>query len=106
MLRHIRVSLVTGLLPQKLQNLFEIAALFIGAMMSGYATYYMFGLVRESIEYGDKSSGMISIPLWIPQTPVLVGLCILTIALLDEMSSVLRGQRPTYEGRGENLLSE
>ena len=103
---HIRVTLVTGLMPAKAQRGFEALALFVGLAMTGYATFYMFGLVHESIEFGDMTPGMVSIPVWIPQVPVLVGLAILTIALADELILVLRGKAPTYEGQGENLLSE
>ncbi|MGB0959184.1 MAG: TRAP transporter small permease [Halocynthiibacter sp.] len=103
---HIRVTLVTGLLPSSIQRIFEALALLIGLAMTGYATFYMFGLVGESIEFGDMTSGMVSIPLWLPQTPVLAGLAILTIALADELILVLRGKAPTYDGQGENLLSE
>ncbi|MFY0681145.1 MAG: TRAP transporter small permease [Thalassovita sp.] len=103
---HIRVTLVTGLLPASAQRAFEALALLIGFGMSAYATVYMAGLVAESIEYGDMTSGMVSLPIWIPQVPVLVGLAILTIALLDEFILVLRGKAPTYQGQGENLLSE
>lgn len=103
---HIRVTLVTGLMPAKAQRVFEALALLVGLAMTAYATFYMFGLVLESIEFGDMTSGMVSIPLWVPQIPVLVGLAILTIALADELILVLRGKAPTYEGQGENLLSE
>lgn len=103
---HIRVTLVTGLMPAQIQRGFEALALLIGLGMTGYATFYMFGLVGESIEFGDMTSGLVAIPVWVPQVPVLVGLVVLTIALADELVLVLRGKAPTYEGQGENLLSE
>jgi len=103
---HIRVTLITGLMPPRMRSIFEALALFVGLAMAGYATFYMFDLIHETVEFGDMTSGIVSIPLWIPQMPVLVGLAILTIALADEFILVLRGKSPTYEGRGENLLSE
>jgi len=103
---HIRVTLVTGLLSGPLRRGAEVLALAVGLGMAGYATYYMYGLVLESHEYGDMTAGMISVPVWIPQVPVLVGLAVLTSALADELVGVLRGKTPTYEGRGENLLGE
>lgn len=103
---HIRVMLIIGMLPRPMQALFEGLALTIGALMTGYAAWYMTLLVLESYEFGDRSSGMVSVPLWIPQMPVALGLIILTIALLDELAGVLRGRAPTYDGKGENLLKE
>jgi hypothetical protein len=35
--------------------------------------------------------------LWIPQLGFTSGLGILSIALIDEMVNVIRGNRPTYE---------
>jgi hypothetical protein len=49
---------------------------------------------------------MVSVPLWLPQSPVALGLAILTLALADELVSVLRGAFPSWEGKGENLLGE
>ncbi len=103
---HIRVSLVTGNLPPSLHRAAEVLALAVGLGMSGYATFYMYGLVLESYDYGDMTSGMVSLPVWIPQVPVLVGLGVLSIAMADELQNVLRGRAPTYAGQGENLLSE
>ncbi len=103
---HIRVTLVTMRLPEKARRMTEIIVIVIALMMSAYATWYMGLLVYESLEFGDQSSGMVSVPLWIPQFPVVVGLGILTVALADELISVLRGAQPSWEGKGENLLSE
>ena len=103
---HIRVTLVTGLLGQRWQNFFEWAALIVAAGMTGFAAYYVVLLVLESHEFGDMTSGMVSIPLWVPQAPVALGLIVLTIALIDELVTLALGGRPSYEGKGENLLSE
>lgn len=103
---HIRVTLVTGLMPARSQRGFECLALLVGLGMTAYATFYMFGLVEESIAFGDMTSGMVSIPIWIPQLPVLTGLAILSIALADELVLVLRGKSPSYADQGENLLGD
>ena len=47
---------------------------------------------------------MIAVPVWIPQSAMLTGLVILTIALIDEFTDVLNGNDPSYTGKGENLL--
>jgi len=103
---HIRVTLVTNRLPDRIRRGVEIAVALLALAMSGYATWYMGLLWLESLEFGDRSSGMVSVPLWLPQTPVVLGLVILTIALADELICMLRGALPSWEGKGENLLSE
>jgi TRAP-type C4-dicarboxylate transport system permease small subunit len=103
---HIRVTLLTTRLPEQAKRIVEIGVVLIALCMSAYATWYMGFLVYESLEFGDRSSGMVSVPLWIPQLPVLTGLAILTIALMDELVSLLQGHPASWEGKGENLLSE
>lgn len=103
---HIRVSLVTGLMPPRIQRGFEILTLIVALLLAGYTSFYLLGLVLESIEFGDMTSGMVSVPVWIPQVPVFIGMAILTIALADELVNVLRGNSPTYQGQGENLMGD
>lgn len=103
---HIRVTLLTGRLPRGVRRAAETLVTAIALAMSAYATWYMGLLVLESLEFGDRSSGMVSVPLWIPQLPVAVGLGILSLALADELIGLLRGAAPSWEGKGENLLSE
>ncbi|WP_289041097.1 TRAP transporter small permease [uncultured Aliiroseovarius sp.] len=103
---HIRVTLLTNRLPARPRRKVDIFVVLVALAMSGYATWYVILLVGESIEFGDRSSGMVSVPLWLPQLPLALGLSILTLALADELVGLLRGHRATWEDKGENLLSE
>mgnify|MGYP000241722065 FL=1 len=103
---HIRVSLVLQHLSPKLRHIVEIWCLSIAAAMALYFTTYTGFLVHESYIYNDLSPGMIAVPIWIPMMPVLVGLAILSIALIDELVCVISGGEPRYEGKGENLLEQ
>jgi TRAP-type C4-dicarboxylate transport system permease small subunit len=103
---HIRVTLFTGMLREKTQRILEYVVICICGAMTAFATYYMFSLVHESFEFNDLSAGMIAVPIWIPQLPVAIGLAILSIAFIDELFTLIRGNAPSYEGKGENLLSE
>ena len=103
---HIRVTLLITRLPDRAHRVVEIIVVAIALAMSAYATYYIALLVMESFEFGDRSSGMVSLPLWIPQLPVALGLAILTLALADELIGLLRGHKASWDGKGENLLSE
>ena len=103
---HIRVTLVTQTLNRKTRHVTEIIVTLTALAMSAFGTYYMILLVMESHEFGDKSAGMVSVPLWIPQVPVAVGLFVLTLALADELVGLLRGHPASWTGKGENLLNE
>lgn len=103
---HIRVQLFIGLASKKIQRLLVIFILSVSIAIAGYAAWYMSLLVIESYQFGDMSSGMASIPLWIPQLPVAVGLIIVSIALLDNLVEVLRKRPAFFEREKESLMSE
>ena len=103
---HIRVVLVLSHLPEKIRHLAEIWCVGFALSIAGYFTYYTAKLTLESYSYHDLSSGMIAVPIWIPQSFMLIGLVILTIALADELVTVLCGRDPSYEDKGEKLLAD
>ncbi|PHR26725.1 MAG: C4-dicarboxylate ABC transporter permease [Desulfotalea sp.] len=101
---HIRVVLVLGHLPVKLRKLAEVWCVCFALFIAGYFSWYTAKLTFESYSYHDLSSGMVAVPIWIPQSFMLLGLLILSIALLDELVTVLRGREPSYGEKGEKLL--
>ncbi len=101
---HIRVSLLTQQLPRSAQRLLDMWSVGLGGATTIYFTWYTALLVRESFFYEDLSSGMIAVPLWIPQSGMLVGLIVLSIAFVDEFAGLLAGNDPSYADKGENLL--
>lgn len=102
---HIRVSLVVQHLPKGVQRWVEVWCCAVATTLTGYFTLQMISLVHDSYRFNDVSSGLIAVPLWIPQTAMVVGLVILTLALVDETVRVLLGQRPSYAD-AEGLLDQ
>ena len=103
---HIRVTLLLQNINPRLRHFIEIWCVALAGGIAIYFTWYMASLAHESWVYNDLSPGMVPVPIWIPQVAMLVGLAILSIALLDELATLLRGGKASYEGRGENLLSD
>lgn len=103
---HIRVSLLIQHLSGRPRRAIELWCLGSAAMLTAYFTWFLIALVFESLEFGDVSPGMVPVPLWIPQSGMALGLVVLTIALVDELVTVLRGGRPSYQGKGESLMAE
>ncbi len=93
----IRVGLLLDRLSGRLKQGAEIFSLSIAIAFIGYFTFQAGKLTHDSWRFLDMSQGVIVIPLWIPQTGLVVGLAILLIALIDELVIVLQGRRPTYE---------
>jgi TRAP-type C4-dicarboxylate transport system permease small subunit len=101
---HIRVTLVIGNLPEGGRRLFEVWCVGLATFIAGYFVWYTARLVYESFSYNDLSAGMVAVPIWIPQSGMLVGLIVLFIALLDELVLVVSGKTPSYFDKGEKLL--
>jgi len=101
---HIRVTLFIQHARSGARWLIEFWCVGLACTVSVYFTWYMARLVLESHEFNDLSSGMIPVPIWIPQTGMLIGLVVLSIALIDELYSLIRGENPSYHDKGENLL--
>jgi TRAP-type C4-dicarboxylate transport system permease small subunit len=93
---HIRVTLFISHMPGPFARLLEYWCIAAAAGISVYFSYYTAILVWESYQFHDLSPGMIAVPLWIPQMAMLAGLIILSIALLDEFVSLMRGRKPSY----------
>lgn len=97
---HIRVNLVVQVMPEKVRWILEMVTLALGAVMAGYATWFTVLLVEESLRYGDSSTGIIAIPLWIPQLPMVTGLALLTLALVDTLVQAARTGQPILTETG------
>lgn len=91
---HIRVTMLLNTVPAPLRLAVEVLALALSAAVAGFTSFYMYRLVHESYEFGDMSSGIVAIPLYIPQSTVLAGLVILTVALIDLTIQTIRLGRP------------
>lgn len=98
---HIRVSLLLDRWPPATRRAVELATLLFALALTLYAAWSCILLVIESYEFGEVSSGYVPVPIWIPQTPMALGMAIFAVALLDELICTLRGTEPTYR-RHEN----
>lgn len=91
---HIRVNLVTTRLPERAQWVFEALVLLIATGLVGYATWFMVGLVLESLHYNDVSTGIIPIALWIPQSVAAFGVGLLLVAIIHTFVELLQAGKP------------
>lgn len=82
---HIRVTLVLQRLKGRARRVGEIWCLFGATLLTGFFSWYAIKLVIDSYKFGDKSTGLIAVPLWIPQIPMAVGVTVLFIAMLEQL---------------------
>lgn len=103
---HIRVTLIINHLPTMMRRLAEIWCVGLATAIALYFTWYAALLTYESYSYHDLSAGMVAVPIWIPQSAMLLGLAVLSIALVDELVTVVSGKAPSYMDKGEKLLAK
>lgn len=87
---HIRVTLLISRLSSAVRAWVEVLCLLVALAISIALTYGLIELVRESLAFKDVSSGFMSIPLWIPQTVLAIGVALLGLALLEALLATLR----------------
>lgn len=101
----VRVGLLLEGLNERSRRWFEIYSLLVAAAFVGYMAYALSGYVVQSWKFNDIAQGLIKVPLWIPQTSLVVGALVLFIAIVDELVLVLRRARPSYRVAEEERLA-
>ena len=93
---HIRVTLFLSHAPPARQRRLELWCLAVGAAICAYVTWYVVEMALDAWRFGEKSTGNLPVPLWIPQAVMALGILILTTAFVDDFVRVLRGGPPSY----------
>ncbi|MGE0521745.1 MAG: TRAP transporter small permease [Variibacter sp.] len=93
---HIRVNLLLIRLPARIRHFIEIWCLGVAIVLSGMFAVFSAKMVVDSYTFNDVSTGMVPIPLWIPQLTMPLGAALFVVALLHEFVLVLRGEEPGY----------
>lgn len=92
----VRVTLTLEAVSPAWQRRLEIFSLVVGTVAVGYLAYWANRFTYESWEFNDVATGLLPMPLWIPQCSFALGSILLFVAVLDELVIVLRGGRPSY----------
>lgn len=101
---HIRVTLLIRYMPAGLRRLIELFCLAFTACGLVYVTYWAADFVYFSFAFNEISPGLMAVPFWIPRSGMLLGLLIMTIAVIDEFVLVLKGAVPSYEANAESIF--
>ena len=93
---HIRVNLLLTHVGPRLRRALEYWCLSFLAVVGGLFAVFSIKLVMDSYAFGDVSTGMMSVPLWIPQISMALGALLLEAAVIEEFVHVARGHEPRY----------
>jgi TRAP-type C4-dicarboxylate transport system permease small subunit len=75
----------------------EVLALAVTALFVSYMVWAVTRFVYESWKFNEVAQGLLKIPIWIPQMSFVLGAIIFLIAVVDELVTVLRKQKPAYQ---------
>lgn len=101
---HIRVVFLMGKLNKNNRLWLERFNLTLLLCLLAYCTYALARYCYETYVFNDVSTGFVAIPLWIPQSSMVVGLALFFLAVLQDWIGCLFGKTPAYvlaEQQGE-----
>src|SRR5690606_22838179 len=95
---HIRVTLLYGRLGKPVQRLAFIFIASAGTLVAVLITWSLLAMTYESWAFDDKSSGLVAISLWIPQSVLCFGAIAFLIACVDLLvESVTVGHSASFD---------
>ena len=103
---HIRVTLFLQRLHGRARRLAEIWCLAIAGVLAGYLAWYSIKTTWISYQIGDVSTGLVAVPLWIPQTAMALGAAVLFIAVLEQLVVVTTGGALMHDAGAEDVHIE
>lgn len=93
---HIRVTLFVrgfkGLAGQALLSL----ALATAAGITLLLAWHTLAMVFENFTRAEVTSGLVPVPLWLPQLGMAVGVSLFGIALVEDLIRAVAGREPTF----------
>jgi TRAP-type C4-dicarboxylate transport system permease small subunit len=92
----VRVTLLIDSLSPAWRRRFELVSLAIAAVAIGYLAYWAARFTYESWQFNDMPTGLLVVPLWIPQMSFVIGSLLFFIAVVDELICTAMGEEPTY----------
>lgn len=82
---HIRIEFAVDMLPAKLKQPVMNFAEWLGVFFVAVSVWQLVRFVWSEYTIDSRSWGLLSVPLWIPQSMVLLGMAVLLIAMLNRM---------------------
>ena len=97
----IRVGLGIERLPPRPRRAAEAVVLAASALLVGTITWWTLQVMLFSLEIEEVAQGTVPFPLWVPKLAMPLGAGLLLVAVLDELSGVLVGRKPSYVAAAE-----
>lgn len=76
--KHVHVDLVIDRLATRPKSLVEIATSAVGAVFCAIVSVQAYQMIAATVRFGKVSATPLRVPLWIPQSALLMGFVLLT----------------------------
>ena len=76
--KHVHVDLLIERLPTRVKTLFEIATSAVGVLFCAIVSVQAYQMIAATVQFGKVSATPLRVPLWIPQSALLMGFVLLT----------------------------
>jgi C4-dicarboxylate transporter, DctQ subunit len=76
--KHVHVDLVTERLPARARHLAGIATSLIGTVFCAIVSIQAYQMIAATVRFAKVSATPLRVPLWIPQSALLIGFLLLT----------------------------
>lgn len=87
---HIRITLLESRLPRLARRSTLTLVALLGVVLAAILAWSFATLAWQSYTWGDRDTGLLRIPLWIPQTVLLIGAVVFLVAAIDTLVEILR----------------
>jgi TRAP-type C4-dicarboxylate transport system permease small subunit len=93
----VRVGLWLDMLGTRGRRIAELFSLASTALFVVYMLWAISRFVYDSWQFKEVAQGLIPIPIWVPQLSFLLGVTIFLIAVIDDLTAVIKKQKPAYQ---------
>ncbi|WP_420391760.1 TRAP transporter small permease [Acuticoccus sp.] len=93
---HIRVTLFVQGARGRARQALLILALAIGAAMSVLFAWHTVVMVAQNYVRGEVTSGLVPLPLWLPQLGMAVGAVLFALAITEDLVRAVLGVPPVF----------
>lgn len=94
--KHVRIDLVVERLSIRTQHILEMITSVAGMVFCAIITWQAYEMIAVSIGYDKVTATLLRIPMWIPQSALLLGFALLTfqfaVIIVDRFNSVFGKQ--------------
>lgn len=101
---HIRVTVLMDRAKPAARRALERIAVTLAVAMAAYLAYYIAKLAWQSWQFDERSSGLIALPMWLPQSAMALGAVTFLLAVAERSWRVWHGEPMAIQPTAEEVL--